>query len=167
MPARRLPEIPGNEMTGHVQVDLGATGTALQETLIELTDLHLRAKQAHWNVAGAHFVPVHKQLDKLTDAARDAADLVAERAVAIGYAVDARPATVTKSTPLPDFPAGQVRDAEVVDLISETLAEICLHVRHRVDRLGQTDVVSQDLLTGVLAELEKHRWMFTVQRVGA
>src|SRR5258706_16394403 len=73
---------------GLVDVDVSAVGTDLQDTLVELTDLHLRAKQAHWNVVGRHFRQVHLHLDELTDEIRGAADLVAERAVSIGYPVD-------------------------------------------------------------------------------
>jgi len=72
----------GDAMT--IDVDVNVVGTALQETLVELIDLHLRAKQAHWNVVGRHFRSLHLELDELTDDVRAAADLVAERAVAIG-----------------------------------------------------------------------------------
>src|SRR5256885_8279490 len=91
---------PSTRGTMNIDVDVNIVGTALQETLVELIDLHLRAKQAHWNVAGWHFRSLHLHLDELTDAVRDAADLVAERAVAIGYAPDGRPGTVAKSTPV-------------------------------------------------------------------
>src|SRR5215472_3249653 len=103
---------------GLVDVDVPAVGKDLQDTLVELTDLHLRAKQAHWNVVGRHFRPVHLHLDELTDEVREAADLIAERAVTIGYPVDGRPATVAKSSPLPEFPAGELVDIEVVELIT-------------------------------------------------
>jgi starvation-inducible DNA-binding protein len=150
---------------GLVNVDVSAVGTDLQDTLVELTDLHLRAKQAHWNVVGRHFRQVHLHLDELTDEMRGAADLVAERAVSIGYSVDARPGTVAKSTPLPDFPAGQVVDDEVVDLITEALAEVCGSVRKRVEHTADLDPASQDLLITVLETLEKQHWMFAAQKV--
>ena len=37
---------------GLIEVDVPAVGQDLQDTLVELTDLHLRAKQAHWNWPG-------------------------------------------------------------------------------------------------------------------
>lgn len=148
-----------------IDVDVNVVGAALQETLVELIDLHLRAKQAHWNVVGRHFRSLHLELDELTDNVRVAADLVAERAVAIGYPPDGRPSTVAKSTPVPEFPAGRVLDGEVIELVTDALAEVCQHVR---SRLVQTeDLVTQDLLAETLAMLEKHHWMFAAQRVPA
>jgi starvation-inducible DNA-binding protein len=150
---------------GLADLDVSAVGTDLQDTLVELTDLHLRAKQAHWNVVGRHFRQVHLHLDELTEEMRGAADLVAERAVSIGYPVDARPATVAKSTPLPEFPAGQVVDDEVIELITEALADACGLVRKRVEHTEELDAASQDLLISVLQTLEKQHWMFAAQKV--
>jgi starvation-inducible DNA-binding protein len=165
-PANRRNVIKQTDVNGLVEIDVALVGGALQDTLVELTDLHMRAKQAHWNVVGRHFRQVHLHLDELTDEARNAADLVAERAVAIGYAVDGRPGTVAKSSPLQEFPGGQVQDDEVVDLITAALAEACGHVRQRVEETEEPDPVTQDLLIEVLATLEKQHWMFAVQRVG-
>jgi starvation-inducible DNA-binding protein len=158
--------IRATKANGLVDVDVSAVGTDLQDTLVELTDLHLRAKQAHWNVVGRHFRQVHLHLDELTDEIRGAADLVAERAVSIGYPVDGRPATVAKSSPLPEFPAGQVVDDEVVALITEALADVCGSVRKRVEHTEELDPASQDLLIAVLQTLEKQHWMFAAQKVG-
>jgi starvation-inducible DNA-binding protein len=157
--------IRATRANGLVDVDVPAVGQDLQDTLVELTDLHLRAKQAHWNVVGRHFRPVHLHLDELTDEVREAADVVAERAVTIGYPVDGRPATVAKTTPLPDFPAGQLLDTEVVALITEALADVCGMVRKRIEHIEELDPVSENLLEDVLATLEKHHWMFAAQKV--
>jgi starvation-inducible DNA-binding protein len=154
-----------SEANGLVDIDVTAVGSDLQDTLVELTDLHLRAKQAHWNVVGRHFRQVHLHLDELTEEMRGAADLVAERAVSIGCPVDGRPSTVAKSTPLPEFPAGQVVDDEVVALITEALAEVCGSVRKRVEHTEELDPATQDLLIEVLQTLEKQHWMFAAQKV--
>ncbi len=157
--------IKATDVNELVDIDVQKVGADLQDTLVELTDLHLRAKQAHWNVVGRHFRQVHLHLDELTEEARGAADLVAERAVSIGYSVDGRPDTVAKSSPLPPFPAGQVKDDEVVTLITEALADVCGHVRHRVEHTEELDPVTQDLFIEVLQTLEKQHWMFAVQKV--
>jgi starvation-inducible DNA-binding protein len=154
-----------SEANGLADIDVPAVGSDLQDTLVELTDLHLRAKQAHWNVVGRHFRQVHLHLDELTEEMRGAADQVAERAVSIGYPVDGRPSTVAKATPLPEFPAGQVVDDEVVALITEALADVCGSVRQRVEHTEELDPVTQDLLIEVLQTLEKQHWMFAAQKV--
>jgi starvation-inducible DNA-binding protein len=156
--------IKQTDVNGLVEIDVAAVGADLQDTLVELTDLHLRAKQAHWNVAGQHFRSLHLQLDEVTNEVRAAADLVAERSVAIGYPPDGRPSTIAKSSPLGEFPAGQVVDTEVIDLMTEAIAEAMGHLRQRVEHTEELDPVTQDLLIEVLATLEKHHWMFAVQK---
>ena len=50
----------------------------LQRVLVDLVELHLQGKQAHWNVIGSNFRDLHLQLDELVDAAREASDTIAE-----------------------------------------------------------------------------------------
>ena len=42
----------------------------LQRILVDLIELHLQGKQAHWNVVGTNFRDLHLQLDELVDFAR-------------------------------------------------------------------------------------------------
>jgi starvation-inducible DNA-binding protein len=139
-------------------------GRELQDTLVELADLALQAKQLHWNVTGRHFRSLHEQLDELTVEVRSAADVVAERAVAIGYAPDGRVGTVAKESPLAEIPDGPVDGVTVVEVVVRALDAVVARVRRRVDELGEFDLVSQDLLIAVLAGLEKQRWMFSAQQ---
>ncbi|MBN9109299.1 MAG: DNA starvation/stationary phase protection protein [Pseudonocardia sp.] len=139
-------------------------GTDLQDTLIELTDLALQAKQLHWNVTGPTFLSVHEQLDALADEARAAGDAVAERAVALGQPADGRVAVVAKETPLPEAPDGRLDTAAVVAHTVRVLDTVIERTRTRIDQLGTLDPVSQDLLIGIVAGLEKQRWMFDAQQ---
>ena len=68
------------------------TGNALQQTLVDLIDLSLVAKQAHWNVVGRNFRSVHLELDELVTVSREFTDQAAERATAIGVSPDGRAA---------------------------------------------------------------------------
>ncbi len=147
-----------------MKIDSGRVGMELQETLVELLAVANQAKQAHWNVSGPLFRSVHLQLDDLTDDVRAAVDLIAERAVAIGYRPDGRMITVVRADPLPEFPAGELSVAEVIELVSDRLELVTERIRERLDDLADLDLVSQDILTGVLATLDKHRWMFAAQR---
>jgi starvation-inducible DNA-binding protein len=145
-------------------MDMERIGTDLQDTLVELTGLSLQAKQLHWNVTGRHFLSLHEQLDGLTAETRAAADTVAERAVTIGYDPDGRVATVAKESPLAEVPEGRLTDSTVVELVVTALTTVTERVRPRVERLGELDPVTQDVLIGVLAGLEKQRWMFSAQQ---
>ena len=136
----------------------------LQSFLIELTDLALTGKQAHWNLQGPHFLTRHEQLDTLVNDARLWGDEVAERIVAIGTAADGRVTTVAEATPLAGFPAGFVADDKVVGLIVDRLDVIIERTRERISALAELDPVSQDLVIGIQHGLEKHRWMWAAQQ---
>ena len=77
----------------------------LQSTLVDLIDLSLIAKQAHWNVVGKNFRSVHLQLDELVTLARTYTDEVAERASALGISPNGKVRTVAEGSVL-DFPEG-------------------------------------------------------------
>lgn len=140
------------------------TGAALQESLIDLVDLHLLAKQAHWNLTGRNFRSIHLQLDEVVAIARDHADTVAERAVAIGYNPDGRARTVAEATKVHQLDAGYLYDDKVVAAITDLLAEMIQRFRARIEITDDSDLVTQDLLITVTQDLEKEHWMFEAQR---
>lgn len=135
----------------------------LQAALIELVDLSLLGKQAHWNVAGRNFRSVHLELDQVVGAARLSADRVAERIATIGLSPDGRSATVAAAQPFADFPAGQIRTADVVELIGAAIDSLSGRLRERILRLAEIDPVSQRILVDVDEELEKEAWMLRTQ----
>ncbi len=137
---------------------------ALQATLVELIDLSLQAKQAHWNVVGPAFKPVHEFLDELTAEYRGWYDLVAERLTAIGASPDGRSATVSGSTSLVPIPAGPIEDQAALAAFDERVTLVASNVRNRADRIGEIDLASQDLLIEILRGLEKQRWMLRAHR---
>ncbi|WP_149202419.1 Dps family protein [Actinotalea subterranea] len=141
-----------------------ATGAALNRVLADLVDLSLVAKQAHWNLVGRGFRSLHLQLDEVVDAVRLFADDVAERAVTIGVVPDGRAATVARDSALPEHPAGLVKDVDTVPYFVEALLAAIGRLRDAVAETADTDVISQDLLIGITAALEKHLWMFQAER---
>jgi starvation-inducible DNA-binding protein len=137
----------------------------LQGMLVDLVDLALIGKHAHWNVEGPHFRSVHLELDELVDAWRRLGDDVAERAVALGAAADGQSEAIAGSTTIEPLPGGHLRDNEVVRAIGDRLEQVAARTRERIARLGSLDPVSEDLLIGVAATLEKQLWMLRAQRV--
>jgi len=138
-------------------------GNQLQATLVELTDLALVGKQFHWSVTGPLFRPLHEQLDELVDSWRELSDVVAERAVAIGYFPDGQSATVAAGSGLHRVERGGLEDHVVVRELSGRLADVAERVRERMDRLGEIDAPSQDVLIEVVRALEQQLWMIRVQ----
>ncbi|MBK1785054.1 Dps family protein [Prauserella cavernicola] len=140
------------------------TANALQSTLVDLVDLSLIAKQAHWNVVGQHFRSVHLQLDELVDAARGFTDDVAERANAIGVSPNGKAKTVVESSGLPDYPDNWQSTEATIAAIVDILGTIIERLRGHIDETDKSDLVSQDLLIAIAAELEKQHWMWQAQQ---
>lgn len=141
-----------------------AAAKILQSLLIDLTDLGLQGKQAHWNLRGPMFRDLHLLLDELVEVARDAADTLAERCLALGVAADGRAASISRDSRLDAFPEGRLEDAVVVDLMVDRLHTVSEAGRSRLGQLGELDAVSQDLVLEVLEDIEKHLWMFEAHR---
>lgn len=142
---------------------LNAAGI-LQELLIDLIDLSLQGKQAHWNLRGRMFRELHLLLDEIVDLARDAADQLAERCLALGVAADGRLATVAAGSHLDPFPEGRIEDEQVVELIATRLQTVSEAGRSRLVPLGDVDPISQDLVNEVLTGIEKYLWMVEAHR---
>jgi starvation-inducible DNA-binding protein len=141
-------------------------GSALQATLVDLVDLSLIAKQAHWNLVGRQFHDVHLHLDELVDTARKYSDEVAERAAALGVSPDGRAATVASDSHVPDFPSGWVKDRDVIRQAFEALDATVKGLRPRIEEVEKADLVTQDLFIEITGALEEQRWMWQAQNVG-
>lgn len=139
------------------------TGAVLQATLVDLIDLSLIAKQAHWNVVGPNFRSAHLQLDELVAAARQYTDDIAERANAIGISPNGKARTVVESSGIPAYPDNWQSVESTVSAIVQILDEIIKRLRKRIDETDKSDLVTQDMLIGIAAELEKQHWMWQAQ----
>ncbi|EOM77689.1 DNA starvation/stationary phase protection protein [Rhodococcus rhodnii] len=138
-------------------------GEALQATVVDLIDLSLIAKQAHWNVVGRQFRSVHLALDELVTAAREFTDEAAERATAIGVSPDGRAATVARDSGAKGFGEGWTNDTEVIASIVGNLAAVVERLRERITSTEEADPVTQDLLIAITARLEQLHWMWQAQ----
>ena len=138
-------------------------GNQLQAMLVELIDLALVGKQLHWNITGPLFRPLHEQLDELVDSWRQLSDVVAERAVALGYVPDGQAAAVAAITELKPIERGALDDHVVIRELSERLNDFADRARERMDKLGEIDAASQDVIIEVVRALEQQLWMVRVQ----
>jgi starvation-inducible DNA-binding protein len=139
--------------------DVELIGEQLQAILAVLVDLELTGKQAHWNVAGRRFRPLHLFLDELVDTWRDHTDQVAERMRAVGAYPDGRARTVADTSGLRPLAAGRLQDDALVVFLIATLTDAVAAIRPRMDSLEDVDAVTADLLHTVVAALEEQRWM--------
>jgi starvation-inducible DNA-binding protein len=140
-----------------------AVARELQATLHELIDLSLIGKQMHWAIEGRLFGPLHLQLDELVQSWHELSDTVAERAVALGFIPDGQAQAVAAGSQLAPIVRGPIEDHAVVRELTRRVAEVSERARSRMDRLGDADLASQDVLIDVVRELEKQQWMLRAQ----
>jgi starvation-inducible DNA-binding protein len=138
-------------------------GHVLEATLHELVDLSLIGKQLHWAVVGPLFRPLHLHLDELVDSWRELADTVAERAVALGYVPDGQARAVSSGSQLAAIAPSPIDDHVVVHELAHRIAQASELARGRMDRLGEIDLASQDILIDVVRTLEEQQWMLRAQ----
>lgn len=131
----------------------------LQKVLVDLIELHLQGKQAHWNLVGTNFRDLHLQLDEIVDTAREASDTIAERMRALNAVPDGRSDTVTASTTLPAISPAELSTTETVDLVTTRIYATVNTIRAVHDDVDAVDPSTSDLLHTMIDSLEKAAWM--------
>lgn len=132
---------------------------SLQRVLVDLIELHLQGKQAHWNVVGSNFRDLHLQLDELVDFAREGSDTVAERMRALYAVPDGRSDTVAANTTLPEFPTYERSTGDVVDLVTTRIHAAVNTLRGVHDAVDDEDPTTADILHQLIDGLEKLAWL--------
>jgi starvation-inducible DNA-binding protein len=143
-----------------------ALGHELEATLHDLVSLSLIGKQLHWAVVGQEFRSLYLELDELVDSWRDLSDVVAERAVALGYMPDGQAQAVAAGSEIGPVAPTSIEDHTVVRELTDRIAKVSELARTRMDRLGEIDLASQDVLIDVVRKLEEQQWMLRAQLVG-
>jgi starvation-inducible DNA-binding protein len=135
----------------------------LQAVLVDLIELGVQGKQAHWNVVGTNFRDMHLQLDEIILASRSLSDEVAERMRALHVLPDGRSETVTKTSTLPKLPPDQMDTSDVVGLITERLDAVANTARRVHDEVDEADPTSSDILHTIIETLEQYSWMVSAE----
>ncbi|MEO7374604.1 MAG: DNA starvation/stationary phase protection protein [Terrimesophilobacter sp.] len=136
---------------------------SLQAVLVDLIELHVQGKQAHWNIVGKNFRDLHLQLDVIVDAARVFADQVAERMRSLDAIPDGRSGTVTQTTTLKPLEGGEIDTADAVTSITQRLDATVDTVRGVRDAVEDEDPTSADLLHTIIERLEQLSWMTSAE----
>lgn len=135
----------------------------LQKVLVDLIELSVQGKQAHWNVVGRNFRDTHLQLDEIIESAREFADTVAERMRSLHALPDGRSDEVAQTTTLPEFPQGEIATTEVIDLMTERLDAVASTCRDVHDDVDEEDPTSADILHAILERVEQLSWMVSAE----
>jgi starvation-inducible DNA-binding protein len=132
----------------------------LNEHLAGAIDLHLQAKQAHWNVKGPNFVALHDLFDRVAADATQYADVIAERAVALGGIARGSLQAVARRSRLREYPdsVGQWRGH--VRAMQAAMAAFGRGVRRAIDEAtALNDAGTADLFTEISRGADKTLWM--------
>jgi starvation-inducible DNA-binding protein len=132
---------------------------ALNQQLADTFDLYSQTKQAHWNVKGARFYPLHELFDKLAAELGGYADLIAERATALGGLAQGTVRQSAANSRLAEFPPDVADCMPTVEALAERYAALCAETRQAIEIAdGQGDADTADLFTEVSRGLDKALW---------
>ncbi|TVS89275.1 Dps family protein [Mycobacterium helveticum] len=130
----------------------------LQKQLSTYNDLHLTLKHIHWNVVGPNFIGVHEMIDPQVETVRGYADEVAERIAALGASPQGTPGAIINDRTWDDYSVG--RDCAQAHLAALDLVYtgVIQDLRRAIAETEELDPVTQDMLIGHAASLEKFQW---------
>ena len=136
-----------------------ALGMILNERLADFLDLERQAKQAHWNVKGPRFMPLHELFDATAALAVGWSDEIAERAVQLGCVAEGTVQAVGARSELPACPLNVSTANEWVHVVAEALAFCANAARADIaEAEAADDAVTTDLLTRITGEADKQLW---------
>ncbi|MEM1188226.1 MAG: DNA starvation/stationary phase protection protein [Pseudomonadota bacterium] len=132
--------------------------TTLQQRLSALIDLQLTLKHIHWNVVGPNFIGVHEMLDPQVDGVREMTDTIAERIATLGGVPIGTPGSIAAARERNDYSLGRALAVEHLGALDFVYSEVNKKQREAIAHAAKLDPVSEDMLTGQLAELEQYQW---------
>jgi starvation-inducible DNA-binding protein len=128
--------------------------------LADAIDLQTQTKQAHWNVKGPHFIALHELFDKVNDDVEEYVDLLAERAVQLGGAVEGTARSVAKRSTLAEYPLKGGSGRQHADALSSALAAFGKVMRKAIDESdGVSDEDTNDIFIEISRGVDKWLWM--------
>ncbi|GAB2869981.1 Dps family protein [Nocardioides pacificus] len=130
----------------------------LQGRLSAYNDLHLTLKHIHWNVVGPHFISVHEMIDPQVDLVRGYADEVAERIATMGGSPRGTVGAVVADRTWDDYSLGRDTVLAHLGALDQVYNGLIEESRKAIELVGEIDPITEDVLIGHTAELEKFQW---------
>jgi starvation-inducible DNA-binding protein len=139
----------------------------LNQTLAETTDLQTQVKHAHWNVKGPQFRPLHELFDEQATILAEHADIIAERATALGGHARGTARLAAEASRLPEFPADTVDGMACVEVLADRFALHGEHLREAIETAEAAgDLDTADLYTELSRAIDKQLWFLEAHRQG-
>ncbi|MDX1706630.1 DNA starvation/stationary phase protection protein Dps [Pseudidiomarina sp.] len=130
----------------------------LDDRMVALIDLQLTLKHIHWNVVGPNFIGVHEMLDPQVDSVREMTDTIAERIATLGGVPFGTPKSIVDRRRWEDYSVGRGLVKDHLVALDKVYDGVNSDHRAALEKLADLDPVSEDMLTGQLAELEQYQW---------
>jgi starvation-inducible DNA-binding protein len=131
----------------------------LSALLADTYTLYLKTQGYHWNVTGPMFRNLHLMFEEEYIDLRDAADLLAERILALGHPAPASYTEFTRLATVPDE-EGVPEAMEMVRRLVDGHEAVIRTAREVVSKAEEaSDVATADLVTSRIEVHEKTAWM--------
>lgn len=131
----------------------------LNEHLADAIDLHLQAKQAHWNIKGPNFIAIHEMLDGFRSELDTYVDTIAERAVQLGGIAMGTSQVVAEKSTLGAYPTNISSSRDHLAALIDRYAATAKLVRTAIDETDEAgDAGTADIFTGYSRALDKALW---------
>lgn len=131
----------------------------LNSCLADTIDLKTQAKHAHWNVKGIQFLQLHELFDGIANHLEEHADLIAERAAALGGVVNGTARQTVAGSSIGEYDLNATRGEEHVHSLARNLASLAAKLRVGIDTADNAgDKATSDLLTEVVRAADKDLW---------
>ena len=134
----------------------------LQQLVVDLLSLFNQYKEAHWNLSGPLYLPLHEFYQNQADYYRKQADIFAERTLSLGYSVDGRYQTIAKTTTIPDFPAGYIADNESIKLLVDRVTVLQKEVYKGIRETNESDPVTSNKLQDLAYDVDHNLWQLRI-----
>jgi starvation-inducible DNA-binding protein len=145
-----------NDLQEHLRINMI---TLLNQQLADTFDLYSQVKQAHWNVKGMNFMQLHRLFDELAASLSESADMLAERATALGGMAMGTVRMAAAHSQLPEYPADVVVDRQVVEVLVQRYGDYSASTRAAIDNAAEHgDQSTADLFTELSRMADKHLW---------
>jgi starvation-inducible DNA-binding protein len=130
----------------------------LQKALSRYNDLHLTLKHVHWNVVGPNFIGVHEMIDPQVELVRGYADEAAERIATLGKSPLGTPGAIINDRTWDDYSVERDTVQAHLAALDLVYTGVIEDTRKSIERVGDLDPITEDMLIAHSTELEKFQW---------
>jgi DNA-binding ferritin-like protein len=130
----------------------------LQQLTVDLLALHNMYKEAHWDLTGPLYLPLHEYYQQQADFYLQQADAFAERVLHLGASVDGRYSTIARTTRLADLPAGYLTDDHSIKLLLDRVAVLQKEIYQLIGEMEDGDPPTSNKLQDLGYAVDRNLW---------